>query len=837
MGQVWEATDTQLNRQVALKILPDAFADDPDRLARFQREAQVLASLNHPNIAQIHGIEEAEGTRALVLELVEGPTLADRIAKAPIPVDEALPIAKQIAEALEAAHEAGVIHRDLKPANIKVRDDGTVKVLDFGLAKAFQPEASAASATLSPTISLTAAATQMGMVIGTAAYMAPEQASGKAVDKRADVWAFGVVLYEMLTARKPFPGHDVSEVLATVIKSEPEWDALPDDTPPRVRQVLRACLRKQRKQRVHDVADVRLAMAGTFDTPVTGRASGGPPPLKAWQRPLPLTSIGLFVAVVAAGAGWAFRAAPQPTQTLRFTITPPKPLGVRTSSQTVDVVISPDGSRVAYPVPDGDSNRPEVLVRELARLDPTPIRSDGNSRDPSFSQDGEWIAFHAFPENDLLKVRAIGGATVSLGGLGAQPRGFAWTEDGRILMGAMQQPLRQLPDDGGTWEPLTTLDDELGESSHVWPSVIPGANAAVFAIYGRQASSPTDAELAAVRLDTGEVTRLGIAGTGPRYVDTGHLLFAQSDGSLLAVPFDSTTLEATGSPVPVLEDVQVKRSGAANYDVSRNGTLVYINGTSTDGLRRSLVWVDRDGTEEPIDVPPRAYTYARLSPDGRRVALDSRDEENDIWIWDLERQTLQRLTRGPEMNRGPVWSPDGLRLAFTAVTDGVEGPHWQPADGSGRPERLVEGIGVPSGFTPDGTRLLYAPQLAGNGDIRMISLDGATPATSLLSESYGEINAQVSPDGSWLVYQSNESGQNEIYVRPFPDVDSALQPVSTDGGSRPRWSSDGTELFYFAEPDTIMAVPVETGETLTLGRPTVAVQGPYARPLNAGTHS
>ena len=820
---------------MALKVLPEAFTADPDRLARFEREAKVLASLNHPNIGSIYGLEEAEGVKALVLELIEGPTLADRIKQGPIPIDEALPIAKQIAEALEAAHEAGVIHRDLKPANIKVRDDGTVKVLDFGLAKALQPEVADPNMSLSPTISLTAAATQMGMVIGTAAYMAPEQAKGKPVDKRADIWAFGAVLYEMLTGQKPFQGEDVSETLATVIKSDPDWGALPADTPPRIHQVMRAALAKQPKQRVHDIADVRLTLEGVFESqaPPSREPVAAPEPL--WRRPVPLVVTGLLVAALTGGAGWTLRPVPaQGADVMRFSI-PVSAAAISPAGTQRQIAISRDGSQVAYRVSGSGLDDPGIHVRRLDQLDAVPLRGTEGGISPFFDPGGQWIGFITLTTRELKKIPILGGPAVTLMDFpdGWIPIGASWGTDGQIVIGRWDGGLVRIAEGGGDPEPVTTPDPDLDEEGHFWPFVIPDTNAALMVIGA--SAQPTLGELAVARLDTGEVTRLGLTGTSPRFVDSGHLVFALDDASLRAVPFDRDRLEVTGSPVPLVERVQVKPGGAANFDVSSGGRLVFIPGDTGLG-RRSLIWVDRAGTQEPIAAPPRAYTYARLSPDGRRVALDSRDEEYDIWIWDLERETLQRLTRDPGMNRGPVWSPDGGRIAFTAEREGVESIFWQAADGSGVPEELTDFVSFPSGFTPDGARLLSAPQLVGAGDIGLLALDGSEPPRMILEQSFSEVNAQVSPDGRWVAYQSNETGRQEIYVRPFPDVDGALYPVSTTGGSRPRWAADGTELFYYSAPGIIMAVAVRAGDELVLGRPEVAASGSYAIPLNTGTH-
>ena len=664
MGQVWQATDTQLNRQVALKILPDAFAADPDRLARFKREAQILASLNHPNIAQIHGIEESEpstteGTssgqevRALVLELVEGPTLADRISRGPIPLDDALPIARQIADALEAAHEAGVIHRDLKPANIKVRDDGTVKVLDFGLAKAFDP-APDVDPSQSPT--LTAAATQMGVIIGTAAYMAPEQAKGRVADKRADVWAFGVVLYEMLTGRRAFDGGDVSEVMAKVITLELEWDALPTALPPALVTYLRRCLQKDPRERIRDIGDVRLAMAGAFDLPAPlppeqPEAPSAVPAPHVWQRPAAVAVIALCAAAVAGVAVWTMtRPDVIPAELIRFAISAPDTAPFGTPINVHDLAISSDGSEIVY-----GSMSPEGAVRlnlrSIDQLDAAPLRGGEGAVAPFLSPDGEWVGFVS-SATTLQKVSIFGGPPVALTESPAGIVGASWGTDDRIIFGTGSSGLFGVSGGGGEPEVLTTLDTEEGEVYHRWPSIIPGRGAVVF-VTGTGAPLTTG-QLAVLDLESGGVTRLGIAGVSPRYVSTGHLVYASGDGSVRAVPFDATTFAVTGNPVPLIEGVEVKGSGAANFSISDNGRLVYALGASGTGVQRSLVWVDRQGQEEPLGDAwqPDQYIYPRFSPDGTRVAVavsgnvDSGGADTDLWVLDLARGSRSRITFG-----------------------------------------------------------------------------------------------------------------------------------------------------------------------------------------------
>ena len=622
----------------ASSYLPEAFTSDPDRLARFEREAKVLASLNHPNIGTIYGLEEAEGVRALVLELVEGPTLADRIKQEAIPIDEALPIAKQIAEALEAAHEQGVIHRDLKPANIKVKADGTVKVLDFGLAKAFQPDASDPNMSMSPTISLTAAATQMGMVIGTAAYMAPEQASGKAVDKRADVWAFGVVVYEMLTGTRPFVGDDVSQTLARVIDREPDWSALPKNVPVVLASYLRNCLQKNPKKRIRDIGDVSLAMEGAFETAVTGPAeTATTSPLQVWQRPVPLVLAGLALLGLGGLGMWTVtRPEVVPAGLVRFSIVPPAAAPLSFAAPFGhDLAISPDGTMVVYSGPSPDGSRSQLNLRPIDQLGAAPLRGGENGVAPFFSPDGEWVGFLDFNTTTLQKVSIFGGPAVTLAESESPIVGASWGLDDHIIFGTPDRGLFRVPGGGGEPEPLTTPDSEQGDTAYTWPFIMPGREAVVFVIGpGRPL---TTGQLAVLDLDTGDVTRLNLAGVSPHYVSTGHLVYAAEDGSVRAVPFDADRLDVTGNPVPLIEGVAVKGSGAANFSISDGGRLVYALGGVEGALtQRTLVWVDRDGREEPAVAEPRDFQEFSLSPDGTRVAVRvSGTDDSDVWIFDL----------------------------------------------------------------------------------------------------------------------------------------------------------------------------------------------------------
>ena len=815
MGEVYRARDTTLDRDVALKVLPDAFMSDPDRLARFEREAKVLASLNHPNIAAIHGLAEDSGVRALVLELVEGPTLADRIAEGPIPLDEAMPIASQIAEALEAAHEAGVIHRDLKPANIKVREDGTVKVLDFGLAKALQPEARDAGASASPTISLTAAATQIGMVIGTAAYMSPEQARGKPVDRRADVFAFGTVLFEMLTGERAFRGDDVSLTLAAVMTFEPDLDRLPAELSPAVRQFLTRCLAKNPKDRVRDIGDMRLAMAGGFDVPappsVETPQPAAAPRRHVWQRPLPALVGVLLVALISGITVWSLtRPEVVAPDLIRFVIDPPDAAPLTFTPMWRDVAISPDGTRIVYT--DGRGT-PQLNLRPIDQVAGTPLRG-GEGGDPFVSPDGEWVGFHGGTfgsATTLQKVSMFGGPPVTLAESPNQIFGASWGADDQIVFGTSGAGLFRVAGGGGEPESLTTLDQEQGEGGHYWPFIIPDRQAVLFVIGTGQPLST--GQLAVLEFDTGQITPLGIAGVSPHYVSTGHLVYAAEDGSVRAVPFDADRLEVTGNPVPMIEGVAVKGSGAANFSISDNGRLVSVlGGLGAVAAPRMLVWVDREGREEPAVAEPRSFQEFSLSPDGTRAAVRISDNDGPaVWLFDLIRNTSTRLTFEDDPTNLPTWTPDGTRVAFGPP------PAWKAADGTGQVEPLSESpTARPQAFSSDGRVLVVETREGGRFDLGMLVLDGDGTVTPLLQEDYAERNAALSPDGRWLAYESDETGQFEIYVRPFPDVDEGRWEVSSNGGRHPVWHPSGPELF-FRGPDDLMMLAFETEPTFTPG--------------------
>jgi len=618
MGQVYRATDTTLS-QVAIKILPDAFAANPERLARFEREAKMLASLNHPNIAAIYAVDKSGGLHALVLELVEGDDLSQRISRSAIPLDEALPIAKQIAEALEAAHEQGIIHRDLKPANIKVRADGTVKVLDFGLAKAMEPTgAMAASNSMSPTIT-TPAMTQAGIILGTAAYMSPEQARGRTVDKRADIWAFGCVLYEMLTGRPAFSkGTSTADILAAILEREPEWKALPAAVPSTVARLLRRCLEKDPRRRLRDIGDIRLDLDEASTAPpvnVTRRAPG-----RAIVRSLVTAAILVALAVIAFAIRSLTRVATVPQPTMRFTLVPPVDQPFSLSEADRDFVISRDGTRLVYV----SGNDGKLMVRAIDRLDAVRLGNVTGARSPFLSPDGQWVGFFVgVSSTELKKISMTGGPAISLCRGPGGARGAAWGQDDTIVFSTQAGKLLRVPASGGEPTVLSTPDSARGETGHIFPSFLPGGQTVLFTL--TNVGDPLDnGQIVALDLKTGRRKVLLSGGSQPEYVETGYLVYGVT-GALRAVRFNPATLDVMGDPVLVVDHVTtIATTGAGEFSLSASGALVYLPG-GVIGTARSLVWVDRDGREEPVGAPPRMYSYSRISPDGSRVALELRD--------------------------------------------------------------------------------------------------------------------------------------------------------------------------------------------------------------------
>ncbi len=798
MGEVYQATDTKLKRQVAIKVLPESVASDAERLARFQREAEVLASLNHPNIAAIHGLEEGGGMTALVMELVEGDDLSQRIAQGAIPVDEALPIAKQIAEALEAAHEQGIIHRDLKPANIKVRPDGTVKVLDFGLAKAMEPTgAMSPEFSQAPTIT-TPAMTMAGMILGTAAYMSPEQARGKPVDKRADIWAFGCVLFEMLTARRAFAGEDVTDTIVSVISKEPDWTALPPD-PIAVSFVLRRCLEKDPKRRLRDIGEARLALEGAFETGVTQRAEPAVMPQPAvWQRALPWVGGIALGAVIVSLAAWSLSPSVEPPVVSRFNYDLPDDQQFSNASSSV-VVFSMDGRQLVYSTSGG------LYLRSMGELEARLIPGTESTAlwNPFIAADGQSVGFFDVTTSELKRIATSGGTPVVICAA-TIPFGASWGTDNTILFG-QTDGIRRVSANGGTPELIIPATE--GEQMH-GPHLLPDGESVLFSVTTSAGPTRWDtAQIVVQSLRTGERTVVWQGGSDARYVSTGHLVFASRD-VLYAIAFDVGSLTVRGGPVPVVEGVRRASSpeantGTANFGVSVQGSLVYVPGTTAASSDRTLALVGRDGVVAPLPVPPAEYLSPRLSPDGETLVVQTVEAEgNVLWTYDLASDSqIQQLTFEGDSRR-PVWTPDGQRITFASDRDGPMSLYWVPADGSGAPERLTTAepgtSHWPQSWTPDGQTLLFNVQrdLVTDWDIWTLSVTGRETQSLYDTPRTIYMGAEISPDGRWLAYGAGASSAAvDIYVEPFP-LTGSRRRISQDGGYWPLWSRARDRLFY-----------------------------------------
>lgn len=802
MGAVYRATDTKLNRDVAIKILPDAFAADPDRLSRFTREAQVLASLNHPNIAAIYGVEE----RALVMELVEGVTLSERIGKGAVPFDEALEIARQIADALEAAHEKGVVHRDLKPANIKVTPDGRVKVLDFGLAKAMSGEGITADPANSPT--MTMSATVAGVIMGTAGYMAPEQAKGKPVDRRADIWAFGVVFHEMLTGRRLFEGETATELIAAVLTREPDLDAVP----PRVRKLLRSCLEKDPKRRLRDIGDVwRL-----LDEPYAQPAAVPQRRSRLWMA---IAAVLAVIAAIGIGGWWrAARAPDRPLMRLNLNLGPDAVTGA-----DAGFAISPDGRRVVFPMsrPDGKT---QLAMRGIDQPQPIPLSGTEGGHAPFFSSDGRTIGF--FAQSHLQKISTLGGAAVILAGTSSFDTGGSFDGNGNIIAALSHTAgLFTIPGGGGDARPLTKLVS--AEQTHRWPQVLPGGKSVLFTA-SPSISGMQNANIMAADLKTGESKLVVRGGYYGRYLRGGYLLYIH-DGVLLAARFDVSHLQVSGTAVPLVEDVSADPlSGDGRFAVTDApggaGTLVYLAGQA-----QAKAWQVKliDGTQsEPLIAAPGAYYNPMFSPDGKRLALVVETQGTDIFVYEIARGTMTRLTSNGSSDR-PVWTPDGSHIAY----GDKGGLWWVRSDGAAEPELLAKSSipMVPWSFSPDGRRLAYfevSPQTS--YDLGILPIDLSDPhhpkpgsPQPFLRTPNAEACPMFSPDGRWLAYSSNESGRNEVYVRPSSGAPEKWQ-ISDGGGMHAFWSPDGRRLFYESADNRIQVVDyIVKGDALEAGKPRV----------------
>ena len=784
MGEVYRARDSKLGREVAIKVLPEPFASDHDRIARFEREAQVLASLNHPHIAQIHGFETAHDSHALIMELVDGPTLADRLRAGPIPLDEALPIARQIAEALEAAHERGIIHRDLKPANVKVAEEGVVKVLDFGLAKAIDPPAAAAAVSQSPTLSIHA--TQAGVVLGTAAYMAPEQARGKPADARADIWAFGVVFFEMLAGRSPFEGEEISDILASVLKTEPQWNRLPRDLPVSVGRLLRRCLQKDRRQRLQHIGDARLeldeAMRG--DGASQDRRGVSMRERVAWFGALLLAAVAIGVLL-------------RPSS-----LSPPPEMRVEVSTPNALVMgfsLSPDAQSIAY---TGRSERGvQIWIRDLSSGGVRAVKGTEGGEYPFWSPDGRHLGF--FAGNRLKRISVDGGAATTLA-FSLTPAGGSWGPDGTILyVPSDNGPVRAISDSekGGRSQLVTRASERMAARL---PQFLPGGRRFLFYV-----SSGIQPGVYVGELNKEDIKHV-TAADWPALFVANHLLFVR-DGTLYSQRFDPNSAELRGSPRRLSEDV-FGGLFAANISVSNSGVVGYRTGPGARAPRR-LVWFDRSGKRlQTVGEEGGLMSNPSLSPDGRYVALQRTTNGNiDIWIIDLQRNAPSRLTEHPSVESLPLWSPDSARIALNqSVIPG--GPAVIPVD---RPSEITP-LGIESGrgqiltdWSSDGNYIMFkaADAETGANDLWVLPLNGDRKPFAVASGSFDERDGQFSPNGRWIAFESDESGTPEIYIQPFQRPGRRI-PVSTGGGTQVRWRADGRELYYVDPNDNFIAVSI-----------------------------
>jgi WD40 repeat protein len=824
MGEVYRARDAKLNRDVALKVLPELFARDPDRLARFKREAQVLAALNHPNIAAIYGFEESNGVQALVLELVEGPTLADRVAQGPIPVDDALPVARQIADALEAAHEQGIIHRDLKPANIKVRPDGAVKVLDFGLAKALEPaQVVGRAATSSPTIT-SPALTQMGMILGTAAYLSPEQVKGRPADKRSDVWAFGAVLYEMLSGRRTFKGDDIADTLAAVLRQDIDLTALPASTPAGVRQLVSRCLDRDVRRRLRDIGEARIALEDPTliarDT-VRGTASLVPPrPL--WRRAIPVV-LGVMASGVLAGTAVWYRtrqSLPRPPVT-RFVFSLPEGQAFVEASRPV-IALSPDGTQMVY------AANTQLFLRSMSELDVHAIQGTEHEQgvtDPVFSPDGGSILFYV-PEDHTIKKTAVTGSAAVTICHADPPYGISWGPDG-IVFGQGRNGIMRVSPDGGTPTVLVRVKD--GEEAY-GPQLLPGGQHVLFTLAaGNERQRWSKARIVVQPVTSGEPKTLIEGGSDGRYLPTGHLVYV-TEGTMFAAPFDLRQLAVTGARLPVVEDIRQSpgsTTGVFHFSTSGTGSLIYLPSLSP-GSSLAPNWeialANRRGEVEWLKLPHNRYSSPRVSPDGTRIAFEIDDgRESNVYTYDLSgTSTMQRLTFGGN-NHFPVWSPDSKRVAFQSDREG-DLAIWQSAVG-GAAERLTKPEPGTShaaeSWHPTADLLLFSVTKGSDVSLWTFSLHDKKASPFDDVHSFYPTAARFSPDGRWVAYTSTERDEKmTIYVQPFPVTGSKF-PLFIKGPNltphKVTWSADGKELFYVPRIGEFEAVTITTKPTFAFG--------------------
>jgi eukaryotic-like serine/threonine-protein kinase len=824
MGEVYRARDSRLSREVALKVLPESLARDPDRIARFEREARVLGSLNHPHIAAVHGFEQSDGRRYLVLELVPGQTLAEMLAHGPLEVREALQIARQIAEGLEEAHAKGVVHRDLKPANVKVTPEGRVKVLDFGLAKALADERAEVSLDDSPT--LTHSVESAGVILGTAGYMSPEQARGRVVDKRTDIWAFGCLLYEMLAGRRLFSGPSTTDALAAILTMEPDWSRLPERTPPNVRILLRRCLQKDQNSRLHDIADARLEIEEALAAETSGITAVPLPPPSPRRLVTHGLAFGVGVLVGAVAVFLAMRSRPAPGAIARFNISLPAEGRMQNNLQAVcPIALSADASRIVYVGrrPDG---RTQVFLRRMDRLAPEPVPGTEGAFLPFLSPDGEWLGFAS--EGKLKKIALAGGQAAVISDA-PDPRGASWGDDGTILYTPNNAGgLSRLRASEGTAQPGSSPDRAKKEDGHRWPRFLPGAKAALFSV---QPESGRESQRTIEALDLVSGQRRTIVRGGSYPVYAGGFLFFGRAGQVFAAPFDAQRLQTQGEPQAVVDDVRMdpKNTGVVYFDVSAAGAAVYVPGFARP-KERNLVYVDRSGRTTPVTAAKRPYFGPAISPDGRRVAVTVEGLEDTLWVLEVASGTLSRLTFDGDVS-GVRWTPDGRSLVYLGNAEGSRTAYRVAADGGGKPEVVFgrdEWWINDAAPRPDGSGTLVCAQDMRGQDLYFVRKGGGTAEPFLVTPS-DERQPDFSPNGSFLVYASNETDRYEVYVRPFPGPGPKRQ-VSTAGGILPHWARDGREVFYWevGQVARLMKVTFEAGSEPKIGPPEPLFEAPLA---------
>jgi Tol biopolymer transport system component len=825
MGVVYRARDPRLGRDVAIKVLPELMSQDAERLSRFERESKLLASLNHPNIAAVLGIEEAGGMRALVMELVEGETLGERLQRGAIGADDAVTIARQIAEALEEAHEKGIVHRDLKPQNVKLTPDGKVKVLDFGLAKAMEPDPGSASGSRvanSPTVTYTG--TIAGVILGTAAYMSPEQAKGRPVDRRADIWAFGVVVFEMLTGRTLFGAETVPETLGAIFSREIPVRDLPADVPPRLRRLLERCLERDPKQRLRDIGEARIALTGPLAAEPDRGAAIVRPSRLPWV-------VALGAAVLAAIFGsLALRREPQSNPLVRSNVLPAKGTSLEET-----LALSPDGRTLLF-VAYAENGSRALYRRDLVSLEATKVEGTEGAVMPFWSSDGRHVGF--FADGKLKRVDAAGGAVRTLADA-PTPRGGAWSEDGTIVFaGAFRSGLLAVPAGGGAVRELTKLDLARKEKSHRWPSFLPGGKHLLFLAQTAEGGAPNDTStIESLTLASGERKVLVSANSSAQYA-AGHVLF-WAQGNLMARRFDPGTLAVGPEDHLVAEHVAYTQNEEAVFSAGGAGTLTYVQGA--DIGRSTLEWVDRSGKRLGTIAGPETFDQGfALSPDGRRVAAAVTLQgvgNSDVWIYDLAAGTSARLTFEASNEQRPAWSPDGKQVAYTSSRKNDGEIFVRAASGMGEERCLAtDEVGMWLTDWPRESWLVVGASASATGfDLRRYDL-AEKRATPLVATPAGERAGAVSPDGRWLAYQGDEAGRDEIYVRAL-DAEGGRWQISRSGGEHPRWRADGRELYYLTDPDWLVAVEVraapagfETGTPKPLFRAPFLSQG-LARPF------